>query len=173
MKQRVLALLNSSIQREIVLEKPRDRSFGHFATPIAFAMAKELKKSPMIIASELVDLFSKDEMFANVEAVKGYLNFKLSEDFLDEYASWALANPQDFGRGTGSSKILLEFVSSNPTGPLHIGHARGADYGDTLLRLGRHLGYDIPAENYVNDAGNPLDLLVTPLMHERHINILG
>lgn len=173
MKQRVLALLNSSIQREVVLEKPRDRSFGHFATPIAFAMAKELKKSPMIIASELVDLFSKDEMFVNVEAVKGYLNFKLSEDFLDEYASWALANPQDFGKGTESSKILLEFVSANPTGPLHIGHARGAVYGDTLLRLGRHLGHDITAEYYVNDAGNQIELLGTSLMLEGQANILG
>ena len=173
MKQRVLALLNSSIQREIVLEKPRDRSFGHFATPIAFAMAKELKKSPMVIASELVDLFSKDEMFTNVEAVKGYLNFKLSEDFLDEYATWALDNQDDFGRGTGNSKILLEFVSANPTGPLHIGHARGAVYGDTLLRLGRHLGHDITAEYYVNDAGNQIELLGTSLMLEGQANILG
>ena len=161
MKQRVLALLNSSIQYDIVLEKPRDRSFGHFATPIAFAMAKELKKSPIAIASELVELFSDNKMFANVEAVKGYLNFKLSEDFLDEYATWALDNQEDFGKGTESSKILLEFVSANPTGPLHIGHARGAVYGDTLLRLGRHLGHDITAEYYVNDAGNQIDLLGT------------
>ena len=65
----------------------------------------------MIIASELVEQFSNDEMFANVEAVKGYLNFKLSEDFLNEYASWALENPDDFAKGTESSKILLEFVS--------------------------------------------------------------
>ena len=173
MKQRVLALLNSSIQRNIVLEKPRDRSFGHFATPIAFAMAKELKRSPMIIASELVDLFSKEEMFTNVEAVKGYLNFKLSEDFLDEYASWALANPEQFGKGTQTSKILLEFVSANPTGPLHIGHARGAVYGDTLLRLGRHLGHEIDAEYYVNDAGNQIELLGTSLMLEGQANILG
>ncbi len=173
MKQRVLALLNSSIQNDIVLEKPRDRSFGHFATPIAFAMAKELKKSPMVIASELVDLFSQDEMFANVEAVKGYLNFRLSEDFLDEYATWALDHQEDFGKGTESSKILLEFVSANPTGPLHIGHARGAVYGDTLLRLGRHLGHEITAEYYVNDAGNQIDLLGTSLMLEGQANILG
>lgn len=173
MKQRVLALLNSSIQNDIILEKPRDRSFGHFATPIAFAMAKELKKSPMVIAAELVDLFCDNKMFANVEAVKGYLNFKLSEDFLDEYATWALEHPEDFAKGTGKSKILLEFVSANPTGPLHIGHARGAVYGDTLLRLGRHLGHDITAEYYVNDAGNQIDLLGTSLMLEGQANILG
>ncbi len=173
MKQRVLALLSSEINRDIVLEKPRDRSFGHFATPIAFAMAKELKKSPIAIAAELVELFSKDAMFTNVEAVKGYLNFKLSEDFLDEYATWALANQEEFGKGTGSKKILLEFVSANPTGPLHIGHARGAVYGDTLLRLGRHLGHDITAEYYVNDAGNQIELLGTSLMLEGQANILG
>ena len=172
MKQRVLALLSSSISQNIVLEKPRDKSFGHFATPIAFAMAKELKKSPMIIAEELVSMFKEDAMFANVEAVKGYLNFKLSEDFLNEYASWALDNPEDFGKGQGKEKILLEFVSANPTGPLHIGHARGAVYGDTLLRLGRHLGHKITAEYYVNDAGNQIALLGTSLILEGKANIL-
>lgn len=173
MKQRVLALLGSEIQRDIVLEKPRDKSFGHFATPIAFAMAKELKKSPMIIAEELADMFKEQAMFSNVEAVKGYLNFKLSENFLDEYAAWALDNPEAFGKGENSGTILLEFVSANPTGPLHIGHARGAVYGDTLLRLGRHLGYDITAEYYVNDAGNQIDLLGTSLILEGKANILN
>jgi len=173
LKQRVLALLNSEIKRDIILEKPRDRSFGHFATPIAFAMAKELKRSPIDIASELVDLFSKDAMFTNVEAVKGYLNLKLSEDFLDEYATWALEHQDEFAKGNESSTILLEFVSANPTGPLHIGHARGAVYGDTLLRLGRHLGHKITAEYYVNDAGNQIDLLGTSLMLEGQANILG
>jgi len=136
-------------------------------------MAKELRKSPMIIASELVDMFKDDAMFANVEAVKGYLNFKLSEDFLNEYATWALDNPQKFGKGTANKKILLEFVSANPTGPLHIGHARGAVYGDTLLRLGRHLGHDITAEYYVNDAGNQIALLGTSLILEGKANILN
>ena len=84
----------------------------------------------MIIATELVDMFKEDAMFANVEAVKGYLNFKLSEDFLNEYATWALDNPSDFAKGTGSSKILLELVSANPTGPLHIGHARCTQVDD-------------------------------------------
>ncbi|PHR56850.1 MAG: arginine--tRNA ligase [Arcobacter sp.] len=172
MKQRVLALLSSSISQNIVLEKPKDKSFGHFATPIAFAMAKELRKSPMIIATELVDMFKDESMFANVEAVKGYLNFKLSENFLDEYATWALDNQEDFGKGQGKEKILLEFVSANPTGPLHIGHARGAVYGDTLLRLGRHVGHTITAEYYVNDAGNQIALLGTSLILEGKANIL-
>ena len=159
MKQRIAALLRDKLGREVVLEKPRDRSFGHFATPIAFSLAKELRKSPMVIAEEIASSFGEYEEFSSVESVKGYLNFRLSENFLTEYASWALQNPASFAKQEKNQKILLEFVSANPTGPLHIGHARGAVYGDTLYRLAKHLGYDITAEYYVNDAGNQIDLL--------------
>ena len=159
MKQRVSTLLREKFGYEIVLEKPKDRSFGHFATPIAFSLAKELRKSPMIIAEELASSFDDSTVFSSVESVKGYLNFRLSENFLSEYADWALKNPFDFGKQENKQKVLLEFVSANPTGPLHIGHARGAVYGDTLYRLAKHLGYDITAEYYVNDAGNQIDLL--------------
>jgi len=160
LKQRVASLLYKKFEREVVLEKPRDKSFGHFATPIAFSLAKELRKSPLVIADELASSFNDSEIFSSVEAVKGYLNFRLSEKFLSEYASWALNNPLEFAKGEKKEKkILLEFVSANPTGPLHIGHARGAVYGDTLYRLAKHLGYDITAEYYVNDAGNQIDLL--------------
>ncbi len=172
MKQRVLSILRESIAQELVLEKPRDRSFGHYATPIAFSLAKELRKSPMVIADELASSFGKDDAFSAVEAVKGYLNFRLSEKFLDEYATWALSDPKRFARADREGKILLEFVSANPTGPLHIGHARGAVYGDTLLRLGRHLGYDITAEYYVNDAGNQMDLLGLSLQLEAMSSLL-
>jgi len=151
--------LREKIGREVVLEKPRDRSFGHFATPIAFSLAKELKKSPIVLAEELASSFVDTDEFSSVESVKGYLNFRLSENFLSEYGNWALENPSEYGRQEQNQKILLEFVSANPTGPLHIGHARGAVFGDTLLRLGRHLGNDITAEYYVNDAGNQIDLL--------------
>ncbi|MBU1658519.1 arginine--tRNA ligase [bacterium] len=173
MKQRVSALLREKFGREVVLEKPKDRSFGHFATPIAFSLAKELKKSPMAIAEELASSFDESEIFTSVESVKGYLNFRLSENFLSEYAAWALENKKDFGKQEKSEKILLEFVSANPTGPLHIGHARGAVYGDTLLKLGRHLGYDITAEYYVNDAGNQIDLLGLSLQLEGRSHILN
>ena len=172
MKQRVSALLREKIGREVVLEKPRDRSFGHFATPIAFSLAKELRKSPMVIADELAASFDESEVFSKVEAVKGYLNFRLSEDFLAEYASWALQNPSEFAKQEKNQKILLEFVSANPTGPLHIGHARGAVYGDTLYRLGKHLGYDITAEYYVNDAGNQIDLLGLSIQLHARDNLL-
>lgn len=172
MKQRVAALLREKLGREVVLEKPRDRSFGHFATPIAFSLAKELRKSPMLVAEELAGSFGESEEFSSVESVKGYLNFRLSESFLAEYASWALNNPEQFAKGEKNQKILLEFVSANPTGPLHIGHARGAVYGDTLYRLGKHLGYDITAEYYVNDAGNQIDLLGLSIQLYARENIL-
>jgi arginyl-tRNA synthetase len=92
---------------------------------------------------------------------------------LDEYASWALSHGEQFGSSDKKGSILLEFVSANPTGPLHIGHARGAVYGDTMLRLGRHLGYDITAEYYVNDAGNQIDLLGVSLQLEGRSSLLG
>lgn len=173
MKQRVSALLRETFGREVVLEKPKDRSFGHFATPIAFSMAKELRKSPMIIAQDLASSFKDSDIFSSVESVKGYLNFRLSENFLSEYGNWALENQDDFAKQDKKEKILLEYVSANPTGPLHIGHARGAVYGDTLYRMGKHLGYDITAEYYVNDAGNQIDLLGLSIQLEGRSSILN
>lgn len=173
MKPRVIALLRDKFKCDVILEKPKDRSFGHFSTPIAFSLAKEMRKSPMVIADEIASSFDSHEMFSAVEAVKGYINFRLSENFLNEYANWALSNVERFGADTKKGKILLEFVSANPTGPLHIGHARGAVYGDTMLRLGRHLGYDITAEYYVNDAGNQIDLLGISLQLEGRSSLLG
>ncbi|MCW8953313.1 MAG: arginine--tRNA ligase [Sulfurimonas sp.] len=172
MKQRVSALLRETLGRTVVLEKPKDRSFGHFATPIAFSLAKELRESPMKIAEELASSFDNHEIFTSVESVKGYLNFRLSENFLSEYAAWALENQDEFASQEKKEKILLEFVSANPTGPLHIGHARGAVYGDTLYRLAKHLGYDITAEYYVNDAGNQIDLLGLSIQLYGRENIL-
>ena len=173
MKQRVNALLRDKFNSDVILEKPKDRSFGHFATPIAFSLAKELRKSPMVIAQEIAGSFADESMFSAVESVQGYINFRLSEQFLDEYASWALSHGNEFGSSDKKGTILLEFVSANPTGPLHIGHARGAVYGDTMLRLGRYLGYDITAEYYVNDAGNQIDLLGVSLQLEGRSSLLG
>jgi arginyl-tRNA synthetase len=173
LKQRVQSFLQGQLEGDIVLEKPKDKNFGHFATPIAFSLAKQLRKSPMKIAEELSSSLQNSDIFSEVSPLNGYINFRLSEKFLDEYATWALANKKLFATAQKKGKILLEFVSANPTGPLHIGHARGAVYGDTLLRLGRHLGYEITAEYYVNDAGNQIDLLGLSIQLEGRSNILG
>ncbi|AXH13901.1 arginine--tRNA ligase [Malaciobacter mytili] len=160
MQKIVKKYIEEILQKDIVLEKPKDISLGHFATPVAFSLAKELKKSPMVIAEELASKFSESEMFEKVESVKGFINFKLSNDFLQSLCEEALTLGEDFAKAEKKEeKILLEYVSANPTGPLHIGHARGAIAGDTLARVGRHLGYDITTEYYVNDAGAQMELL--------------
>lgn len=152
------------LEREVVLEKPKDISLGHFATPLAFSLAKELRKNPMMIAEELASKFENSEIFDEVQAVKGFINFKLSNSFLSIQVKDALEKQEAFAQGSKKDeKILLEFVSANPTGPLHIGHARGAVFGDALLKVGRYLGYDITSEYYVNDAGAQMDLLALSL----------
>mgnify|MGYP000931632115 FL=1 len=148
------------LERNVVLEKPKDISLGHYATPLAFSLAKELRKSPIIIAEDLASQFKNVEIFESVQAIKGFLNFKLSGKFIEKLVDEALQNQNDFcKRDKQNTNILLEYVSANPTGPLHIGHARGAILGDTLARVGRHLGYDIHKEYYINDAGSQMDLL--------------
>ncbi|NQY92846.1 MAG: arginine--tRNA ligase [Campylobacteraceae bacterium] len=148
------------LERNVVLEKPKNKSLGHYATPLAFSLAKELRKSPIMIAEELASQFKNIEIFESVQAIKGFLNFKLSSSFIEKLADKALENQEDFcKKEKQNTNILLEYVSANPTGPLHIGHARGAILGDTLTRVGRHLGYDILKEYYINDAGSQMDLL--------------
>jgi arginyl-tRNA synthetase len=127
----------------------------------------------MLIAEELCSAFGSQPMFKEVTAIKGYINFKLSETFLDTYATWALQNEERFGSDIQECSILLEYVSANPTGPLHIGHARGAVIGDSLYKIGRHLGYNIVSEYYINDAGNQVDLLGLSLFLAGREHILG
>ena len=160
MQNLVKEYIENILETSVVLEKPKDISFGHYATPVAFSLAKELRKSPMIIADELASKFDDSSMFEKVEAVKGFINFKLSNDFLQTLVDDALNNEEAFAKETAKeTKILLEYVSANPTGPLHIGHARGAIQGDTIARVGRHLGFDITTEYYINDAGSQMDML--------------
>lgn len=148
------------LETKVVLEKPKDISLGHYATPVAFSLAKELKKSPMVIADELVKKFADSDIFESVESVKGFVNFKLSKTFLESLVNDSLNKKEDFAKeDLKSEKILLEYVSANPTGPLHIGHARGAIAGDSLARVGKYLGFDITTEYYINDAGAQMDLL--------------
>jgi len=172
LKKRVIQAIQDELGREFILEKPKDLSFGHYATPIAFSLAKELRKSPIIIADELCQKFKNSVIFKEVTSVKGYINFKLSEEFLDEYASWVISNESDFGKASKGKSILLEYVSANPTGPLHIGHARGAILGDSLYRIGNHLGYKVTSEYYVNDAGSQMQMLGLSIFLAGKQNIL-
>ncbi|WP_141051275.1 arginine--tRNA ligase [Aliarcobacter cryaerophilus] len=160
MQNIVKEFIEKKLEKSIVLEKPKDSSLGHFATPVAFSLAKELKKSPMILADELVLKLKNSELFEKIESVKGFINFTLSKSFIEKLTNEALEKKDDFAKGDKKDeKILLEYVSANPTGPLHIGHARGAVFGDTLYKVGIYLGYDITTEYYINDAGAQMQLL--------------
>ncbi|WP_086255604.1 arginine--tRNA ligase [Campylobacter vicugnae] len=155
--------ISAILGHQVVVEKPKDRALAHYATPLAFSLAKELKKSPVIIASELAAKFNSPKY--EVSAVNGYINFKLSGEFLDSLANDALKSAEKFGSKEikNPKNIFLEYISANPTGPLHIGHVRGAVYGDTLARVARHIGIGIHTEYYINDAGNQIDLLGTSI----------
>lgn len=160
-----------SISLIIALEHPRDRQHGHFATPLCFTLTKILRTNPKVLAQTLQDFFIQydldsnstkpfKKMFSSIEALNGYLNLTLTHSFLTYMLEVALQSPKDFAKGEcKNTKILLEYVSANPTGPLHIGHARGAIFGSVLQRIGKRLGYDIKGEYYVNDAGSQIDML--------------
>ncbi len=163
MRKRIKSLLQNILEVEdLILETPKNRDFGHFATPIALQLAKTLKKNPLEIAKQIIPKLENLEIFSKVENINGYINLTLSPHFLDLQADTFLNKSLESNLRVCSlkdSKILLEYVSANPTGPLHIGHARGAIFGDTLMRLGRYLGYDITTEYYINDAGSQIQTL--------------
>ncbi|MDO7253365.1 arginine--tRNA ligase [Helicobacter cappadocius] len=156
----VKKLLEDRLKDSIVLERPKNKDHGHYATPIAFSLAKQQKKSPVIIAQEIAKNLSDVWEFEKVDALNGYLNITLSADFFEHLCTEALKKGDSFGsQKPNKEKILLEYVSANPTGPLHIGHARGAVFGDSLSKIGRFLGYEIDTEYYINDAGSQIQML--------------
>ncbi|MDR1976043.1 MAG: arginine--tRNA ligase [Campylobacteraceae bacterium] len=173
MKQKVTDVIKNYVDKEFHLEKPKSAELGDYATPVAFSMAKELRRSPIAIAQELALKLQNEPIFESVSALNGYINFKLSLDFMDSYAKHFLHSPNEFAKGKKDESILIEFVSANPTGPLHIGHARGAVVGDALCRIGAHLGYKITSEYYINDAGNQVDLLGLSIFLAGRENILN
>ncbi|TLD80997.1 arginine--tRNA ligase [Helicobacter sp. MIT 05-5293] len=159
MYHHIKTLLEKICECEVVLEKPKNKELGHFATPVAFSLAKIKRANPKQIAQEIASKLDTCKEFEKVEAVNGYINFFLSSSFLKLSARLFYTDTQNAPLQDSQEKILLEFVSANPTGPLHIGHARGAVYGDALARVGRHLGYAITTEYYINDAGAQIQML--------------
>ena len=145
-----------------IIEIPREEEFGDYSTNIAFLLAPKVRKSPQDIAKILIQNMSFDGLCDKVElAGKGFINFYVK----DEIWKRALSDLHDKGLeaflpdiGSGK-KVLMEFVSSNPTGPLHIGHGRGAVVGDVLANILKKTGYDVVKEYYVNDAGKQIETL--------------
>ncbi|MFC3848315.1 arginine--tRNA ligase [Helicobacter baculiformis] len=163
MHRRVKGVLEHLLEVPIVLEHPKDKSLGHYASVVAFSLAKTRRKAPKVIALDLVEFLRQQpeciELFSEINALNGYINFTLKDMFLDRLCNEALALGRDFAKGTSNQTLYVEFVSANPTGPLHIGHARGAIFGDSLCRLGRFLGLKTHAEYYVNDMGAQIRML--------------
>lgn len=148
----------------VQLERTKDRSHGDFASNIAMVLAKPAKMNPRQIASLIVDALPQYEMIEKVEiAGPGFINFTLSSSARQQVVAEVLKNAGQFGLsqfGQGQ-KIQVEFVSANPTGPLHVGHGRGAAYGSVVSSLLKAVGFDVHREYYVNDAGRQMDILAT------------
>ena len=146
----------------IQVEVPKQREHGDFSSNIAMLLAKPCRRPPREIAEVIAGVLSDDAAFEKVEvAGPGFLNFYLRNESVFEVIDTALNAGTRFGRnevGAGR-KIQVEFVSANPTGPLHVGHGRGAAIGSALSNLLEFSGYQVTREYYVNDAGRQMDIL--------------
>lgn len=137
---------------------PKDDSHGDYTSNIALSLARHLKQSPLDIAHRLEEQLSKDNRLRQftIEVVApGYINFSATPEMLAGIVAEICAKKNEYGaqERNDHGKILLEFISANPTGPLHMGNARGGFFGDTLSRILKKCGYDVSTEYYVNDAG--------------------
>ncbi len=143
------------------VEIPNDKTHGDFSCNAALVSAKTLKQNPRTIASLIVDsAVLEGTVFEKIElAGPGFLNFFVSKNWFAETVNAVLREKEDYGKtndGMGK-KILVEFVSANPTGPMHIGNARGGALGDCLASLLQYAGYYVEREFYINDAGNQIN----------------
>jgi arginyl-tRNA synthetase len=147
---------------EIHLERPREAAHGDFATNLAMQLARALKENPRKIAERLVrELPVSPWVVAAEIAGAGFINFRLVAGAKSQIVNTILTQRENFGRGQlpAHQQVQVEFVSANPTGPLHVGHGRGAAYGATLASLLAFAGYTVSREYYVNDAGRQMDIL--------------
>ncbi len=161
---------------KIEVSRTKDPRFGDYASNIALILAGHTRTKPR----DLAEIISKnlqvgpDFLLKTEIAGPGFINFFLAPEVWHEVLDTIHKAKGDYGRAvqTGSPKILLEFVSANPTGPLHVGHGRGAAVGDTLARLLKTCGYDVDTEYYVNDAGNQMTILGRSVL-VRYKELLG
>lgn len=148
--------------QKIVVEPPRDMSHGDLATNVALVFAKEAGMAPRALAEMLIGALSGFEGVSKVEiAGPGFINLRLDPAIFHRVIGAVLENKTEFGRsriGAGQ-KVNVEFVSANPTGPMHVGHGRGAVFGDALASLLDFAGFDVTREYYINDAGPQVDVL--------------
>ena len=186
MKSHLLQLLlpvAQSIHPEILansiqLDRPKSIEHGDFSTNLAMMLAKTLKKNPRELAALIIEKLPSSPFIEKVEiAGAGFINFYFNERARTFIIHEILKNPEAYGQNTSGhdeknkpQKIQIEFVSANPTGPLHVGHGRGAAIGDSLARLLKFNGWDVTREFYYNDAGAQIDNL-TKSVHARCHNM--
>lgn len=173
-KSSILNLYEKNV--DVFFEVPKDSTFGDYSVNVAMRLARELKKSPVIIAKEIVKELSLKDLNLDKMEVKGsgFINFFIDRKYLHEVVFLINKENNNYGNlSIGSNEFInLEFVSANPTGYLHIGHGRGAAYGDSLARVLKKAGYRVSTEHYVNDAGKQIENL-THSIYERYKELFG
>ena len=173
-KSSILNLYEKNV--DVFFEVPKDSTFGDYSVNVAMRLARELKKSPVIIAKEIVKELSLKDLNLDKMEVKGsgFINFFIDKKYLHEVVFLINKENNNYGNlSIGSNEFInLEFVSANPTGYLHIGHGRGAAYGDSLARVLKKAGYRVSTEHYVNDAGKQIENL-THSIYERYKELFG
>lgn len=146
----------------VSVESPRDASHGDLAVNAALVLSKKMGEKPRVLAEKLVDLLRKEHDIADAAvAGPGFVNIRLKERFWQEFLSGIVRFPDKYGRSLKGkkAKVNVEYVSANPTGPLHVGHCRGAVVGDVLANMLNFIGFKAVKEYYVNDAGGQIDVL--------------
>jgi len=159
----------------ISFEFPRDRSHGDFSTNAAMVLSKKYNLDLENIFNNVTKIFSKSHDFTNIEIAKsGFINFSVKDNILYELLSSIIKEEEKFGKSNigRNQKVNVEYVSANPTGPLHVGHTRGAVFGDTLSNLLSFVGYDVCREYYINDSGEQITKLAKSV-YVRYLQSLG
>jgi len=155
--------LEISEEPEIVIEKPKDPKLGDFSTNLAMTLARPERKNPKVIAEVICKYLQNGG--GQVERVEmagpGFINLKMTRSFFLNRLLQVAESGEEFGSSTVGKrqKVLVEYVSANPTGPLHVGHGRGAAVGNTLCNILKKAGFDLKSEYYVNDVGNQMNIL--------------
>ncbi|HEY4602144.1 MAG TPA: arginine--tRNA ligase [Cerasibacillus sp.] len=159
---------------DIILEKPKSKEHGDYATNIAMQLTKIAKQAPRKTAEAIVEHFTSEHVTKVDIAGPGFINFFIDHAFLTKLVPSILQAGDNYGRSEAGEgeRIQIEFVSANPTGDLHLGHARGAAYGDALCNVLDVAGYDVEREYYINDAGNQIDQLAHSV-EARYMQALG
>ena len=183
LKQGITEALNKAIAAgtlpagdypDVALEVPPQKEFGDFASNIAMQSARVAHKAPRIIAQAIVDGMDYPWLDHAEIAGAGFINFFLKNDVIYDTLKQILAAGDAYGHAPlrQEDTIQVEYVSANPTGPLHVGHGRGAAYGSALVNLLRAAGYNVQAEYYINDAGNQMNNLAASV-NARYLELLG